>query len=158
MVIIERDPPPTIKGYLTETLTPAIIDEAVKAFKRGAYDAYDPLVKLELDETRFIGQDVEKVRDTLDGENMKDPFIVFDSRTRTDMSAWWVDLWADQVLSGDELQEWLTHDVTGVTPGTRVLIKSRRKIVEYVHSLSHPHHFSFPPHPHSSLSVHQREF
>ena len=132
MVIIERDPPPRIKGYLTQALDRNAINSAIEAFKRGAYDSYDPLVQLDLDETRFIGLDAERVRETLDGEKMEDPFIVFDGRTATDQSAWWVDRWVDKILSGDELQDWLTHDVVGVRVGTRVLIKSRRKIVEYV--------------------------
>ena len=160
MVIIERDPPPSITGFLTAPLESTQIIAAEAQFARGAFDAYDPLVKLTLDQTKYkdSGATAETIREDMDNAGQKEiPFVIFDKRTVEDGSAWWVDKWADEEITDPaELAEWLKDSVTGVPigEGTRVLLKSRRKNVEWVFRLCLLSSFCFSPF--SSLQARQQ--
>ena len=102
-----------------------------------------PIVRLDLDSTRFLGASPEEVRIALDTEGTKDSFIILDGRTAADGSVWWVDRYADDVFAGEpeQLEDFIKYGCVNMKPGERVLLKSRREIVEFVHPVCQRPHF-----------------
>ncbi|KAI4169309.1 MAG: hypothetical protein LQ343_005807 [Gyalolechia ehrenbergii] len=61
----------------------------------------------------------------------KEPFIILDERTSADGSIWYINRYVDEVLEDKEvLEEWLKHDAINVKAGERILLKSRRKMID----------------------------
>jgi len=130
MVVIRRQNPGEILGFVIDPLPDSTLNEVVNAFRRGAFDAYDPTVCLTLDRQRFQGSTAEDIRAAKDGEGYQDPFIIIDNQTEQTQSVWWIDRWADEELDEDVLEDLMQNAIDNVQPGERVLFKLRMPIPE----------------------------
>ncbi len=130
MVVIRHQNPGEILGFVIDTLPDSTVNEAVNAFRRAAFDAYDPIVCLTVDRQRFQGSAPEYIRAAKDGEAYQDPFIIIDDQTERTQSVWWIDRWADEELDEDVLENWMRNQIDSVQPGERVLLKLRMAILE----------------------------
>ncbi|KAL9073107.1 MAG: hypothetical protein Q9161_003161 [Pseudevernia consocians] len=83
MVLLKRCTPSTLSAYVTAPSLPAAtIDRVLADFRRGAYDAYDPGVRLVLDRRRFVNASPQEVRAALDGEGRDgEAFLIVDEGT-----------------------------------------------------------------------------
>lgn len=70
MVLIKRHIPDLLLGFVISNISSFAINQAIAEFKLGAFDDYDPNVKLSLDQARFIGSSPEQIREGLDAENI----------------------------------------------------------------------------------------
>ena len=139
MVVISSAIPRVLLGFVISNISTPTIDQAIADFKLGAFDAYNPIAKVSLDQTRFIGSTPEQVRDQLDAEGIREPFFLLDAETAESRSVWWVDRYLDEEKPGisstgywedswqyNQWQEYLVD----VPSEERVLQKARFATVE----------------------------
>lgn len=139
MVVISRAVPRVLLGFIISNISHPAIDQAIADFKLGAFDAYDPIVKVSLNRTRFIGSTPEQVRDQLDAEGIHESFVLLDAETAESRSVWWVDRYLDEekpsIPSTDYWENDWQYDqrqqyVVDVASEERVLLKVRFATVE----------------------------
>ena len=132
MVILQKTPPDILLGFVTtSTLSNTAIDQVEADFRRGAFDAYEPLVKLSLDRSRFLGSSPEQVRSTLDAAGTREAVVIIDVETEESQSLLWIDSWLDEALSeASERDEWVRENTANVPEGQRILLKLRIKTIE----------------------------
>lgn len=130
MVLVKRLKPDILLGFAISNITKFSIDQTIADFKLGSFDEYDPMVKLSLDQTRFIGFSPEKVRDQLDAEDVRESFILLDAETTQSKSVWWVGRYLDEEMESVDADRWRQMCVVNVSSDERILMKARFATVE----------------------------
>ena len=88
------------------------------------------MVKLSLDQTRFIGFSPKQVRDQLDAEDVRESFILLDAETTQSKSVWWVGRYLDEEMDSFDADRWRQICVVNVSSDERILMKARFATVE----------------------------
>lgn len=130
MVVIKRQTPDKLLGFVISNIPSSTIDQAIADFKLGAFDDYNPSVELSLDQNRFIGSSPEQVRDQLDSEDVREPFILLDDETTQSRSVWWVGRYLDEELDNSSADQWRQSSVVNVSKDERILLKARLATTE----------------------------
>ncbi|KAL8990004.1 MAG: hypothetical protein Q9169_008231 [Polycauliona sp. 2 TL-2023] len=86
--ILIRGPCEQLLGVVTDPIPAEALQRNLDLFRRGAFEKYDPTVHLNLETTRFLGRSHEDIRNALNAEGNKEPFIVLDEGTARDDSVW----------------------------------------------------------------------
>ena len=142
MVVISRTAPRLLLGFvISNNISTPTINQAIADFKLGAFDAYNPIVKLSLNQTRFLGSTPEQVRDRLDAEGTREAFVLLDAETEESRSLWWVNRYLDEEKPGIPSADYYWEDdwqysqrrpqyVVDVPSEERMLLKARFATVE----------------------------
>ena len=93
MVIFQRADPKILNAYSTVQLTQSLVDVAQHAFWDGSFARYgNPIVKLAInDRPDFHDMSHYQIRNVLDGEAMKDDFVLVDKDTEATSSVWYIE-------------------------------------------------------------------
>ena len=140
MVVISRAVPRLLLGFvISNNISTPTIDQAIADFKLGAFETSNPIAKLSLNQTRFIGSTPEQVRDELDAEGIRESFVLLDAETAESRSVWWVGRYLDEEKPNipsagywevDRQYDQRQQYVIDVPSEERVLLKARFATVE----------------------------
>ena len=125
MVFINRAVPDILLGFVVSNISSSTINQAIADFKLGAFQEYDPMVELSLDQSRFIDFSPKQVRDQLDAEAFRESFILLDAETTLSRSVWWVGTYLDEEMDGPDADRWRQMRVVNVSSDDRILMKAR---------------------------------
>ena len=125
MVFIKRVVPDILLGFVVSNISSSTINQAIADFKLGAWHEYNPMVELSLDQSRFIGFSPKQIRDQLDAEDIRKPFILLDAETTLSRSVWWVGRYLDEEMDSPDADHWRQMRVVNVSSDDRILMKAR---------------------------------
>ena len=125
MVFIKRVVPDILLGFVVSNISSSTINQAIADFKLGAFHEYNPMVELSLDQSRFIGFSPKQIRDQLDAEDIRKPFILLDAETTLSRSVWWVGRYLDEEMDSSDADHWRQMRVVNVSSDDRILMKAR---------------------------------
>lgn len=132
MVVIKGGPIDSLLGFVITDIPTSTINQVIADFKIGAFHEYDPMVELSLEQTRFIGVSPEQVRDQLNAEDVREPFVLLDTETTVSRSVWWVGRYLDEEEEDGAAvtDQWRQGFMENVSSDERMLLKARIATIE----------------------------